>query len=139
MYEESYFDPAAESVAGTQGLIQLLPATAEAMGVADPFEPESAIRGGVKYLRHLWDRFGDDIPPRERTWFALAAYNVGYHRGDRARQQAPASAGDGTRSYAMVRPRRKRHPRDVFRRPAGYWQLSLRANGSLCAGHPLPL
>ena len=102
MYEESYFDPAAESVAGTQGLIQLLPATAEAMGVADPFEPESAIRGGVKYLRHLWDRFGDDIPPRERTWFALAAYNVGYHRGDRARQQAPASASKRRRRDSIL-------------------------------------
>ena len=102
MYGESHFDPAAESVAGAQGLMQLLPATARAMGVADPFEPESAIRGGVKYLRHLWDRFSDDIPPGERTWFALAAYNVGYHRVERARQHAQATGLDPMQWFGHV-------------------------------------
>ena len=88
MYQESQFDPGAQSDAGAIGLMQLLPGTANDMGVSDPFDPEAGIRGGIKYLRYLWDRFDEGIAPRERTWFALAAYNIGFHRIDMARQRA---------------------------------------------------
>ena len=88
MYQESQFDPGAQSDAGALGLMQLLPGTANDMGVTDPFDPEAGIRGGIKYLRYLWDRFDEGIPPRERTWFALAAYNVGFDRIRSARQRA---------------------------------------------------
>ena len=88
MYQESQFDPGAQSEAGALGLMQLLPGTANDMGVTDPFDPEAGIRGGIKYLRYLWDRFDEGIPPRERTWFALAAYNVGFDRIKSARQRA---------------------------------------------------
>lgn len=102
MYQESHFNPGAQSEAGACGLMQLLPGTANDMGVADPFDPESGIRGGVKYLRYLWDRFDEAIAPRERTWFALAAYNIGFNRIDLARQRARDRQLDPNRWFGHV-------------------------------------
>jgi soluble lytic murein transglycosylase len=67
---ESNFQPHARSNKGAQGLMQLMPATAEDMGVDDPFEAEDNVQGGSRYLRAMYERFGD--------WeHALAAYNAG--------------------------------------------------------------
>jgi soluble lytic murein transglycosylase-like protein len=68
--QESNFDPAARSGAGAQGLTQLMPGTAAALGV-DATDPAQAIEGGAQYLRQQLDRFGND-PAK-----ALAAYNAG--------------------------------------------------------------
>lgn len=102
IYHESRFDPAAVSPAGASGLMQLLPRTAAAMGVTDPFDPEAGIRGGIRYLDRLRERFDTAIAPRERTWFALAAYNVGLHRVQLARQRARAAGLDGNRWFGHV-------------------------------------
>lgn len=61
----------AVSVAGAQGLMQLIPATADRFGVADPFDPSENVRGGIAYLDWLMDRFEGDAV------LALAAYNAG--------------------------------------------------------------
>jgi soluble lytic murein transglycosylase-like protein len=61
----------AESHAGAQGLMQLIPATAERFGVGDPFEPSQNIAGGVAYLDWLLREFGGD------PLLALAGYNAG--------------------------------------------------------------
>lgn len=68
---ESMFDPDAESHAGAQGLMQLMPATADRFNVTDSLDPEQNIRGGVEYLRWLLEFFRGD------TTLAVAAYNCG--------------------------------------------------------------
>jgi membrane-bound lytic murein transglycosylase F len=77
-YQESRFDPQAESWAGALGLMQVLPGTAREMGVeGDLRDPEAGVRAGALYLSWLMDRFEPSLPPSERLLFALAAYNAG--------------------------------------------------------------
>src|SRR5262244_672832 len=68
---ESAFNPKAVSVKGAQRLMQLMPETASMLGVRNSFDPQQNIDGGVRHLRGLIDRFGNDLP------LALAAYNAG--------------------------------------------------------------
>ncbi len=68
---ESGYNADAVSSKGAAGLMQLMPGTAHALGVSDPFDPEQNLMGGAKYLRQQLDRFNGD----ERK--ALAAYNAG--------------------------------------------------------------
>lgn len=68
---ESEYNPHAISKKGARGLMQLMPRTAQDLGVEDIFDPEHNINGGVKYFKRLLDRFDGDLK------LALAAYNAG--------------------------------------------------------------
>jgi soluble lytic murein transglycosylase-like protein len=71
MRAESAFNPMVVSPAGAQGLMQLMPALAEEMGVTDPFDPRQNVMAGAKYLRWLLDLNRGNVP------LTLAGYNAG--------------------------------------------------------------
>ena len=68
---ESNYNPKAVSKRGAKGLMQLMPKTAEALGVGDSFNPEHNINAGVRYFKDLLNQFNGDVR------LALAAYNAG--------------------------------------------------------------
>lgn len=78
IYQESQFKTNETSWAGAQGLMQLMPATAERYGVTDLNDPHQSLKAGIKYLKWLDGYWSDDIPDSsERTKFVMASYNIG--------------------------------------------------------------
>jgi soluble lytic murein transglycosylase-like protein len=88
---ESGYDPKAVSRKGAQGLMQLMPQTAQRFGVRDALDPLQNLRGGAMYLKWLLDYFNGDLK------LALACYNAGEHEVVRAGYRIPQNRE--TRDY----------------------------------------
>ena len=99
MYQESRFNPEAESFAGAQGLLQVMPRTLKFMGFKKISKPEEGIHAGVKYLDWVRNRFEETLPFSERMWFTLAAYNAGHGHVEDARRLARQKGWDGDRWF----------------------------------------
>ena len=77
-YQESHWRANARSPTGVRGIMMLTLNTARAMGVTSRLDPKQSIFGGARYMNKLLNnRFADEVAEPDRTWLALAAYNVG--------------------------------------------------------------
>ena len=76
-YQESHWDPEASSRTGVRGIMMLTEQTALQLGVDDRLDPVQSIDGGARYLARLRGRLPNRIGEPDRTWMALAAYNMG--------------------------------------------------------------
>ncbi len=93
-YQESHWKPSAVSPTGVRGIMMLTARTARVMGVEDRTDPLESIRGGAEYLVRIKARIPDTIAEPDRTWFALAAYNVGLGHLQDARDIAKQVGAD---------------------------------------------
>jgi membrane-bound lytic murein transglycosylase F len=76
-YQESHWNPRAQSPTGVRGMMMLTLPTARELGVDDRLDPAQSIAAGARYLAGLRRRLPEEIEEPDRTWIALAAYNVG--------------------------------------------------------------
>jgi len=76
-YQESHWQPNARSPTGVRGIMMLTRPTAQAVGVDNRLDARQSIFGGAQYLAKMKTRFVEAVPEPDRTWLALAAYNVG--------------------------------------------------------------
>lgn len=90
IYQESRFRPQAGSWAGAKGLMQLMPATAQELGVEDRLDPKQNLEGGTRFLKNLWDDYQEIPDSLQRLKFTMAAYNCGYYHVEDARKLAVA-------------------------------------------------
>ena len=84
-YRESHWDTYNTSPTNVRGLMMLTEGTADLMGVTDRLDPKQSIPAGAKYLLKLIDTVPERIPEPDRTYMALAAYNIGYAHVEDAR------------------------------------------------------
>ncbi|MEE2913977.1 MAG: transporter substrate-binding domain-containing protein [Pseudomonadota bacterium] len=88
MYQESRFDPNAQSWMGAVGLMQVLPRTAKQYGFTDLADPEASVEVGLIHMNWVRDRFPNHLAADDRIWFVLAAYNAGHGHVQDARRLA---------------------------------------------------
>ena len=103
-YQESKWDPRAQSGDGALGVMMLTADTAQAMGIRDRANPEQSIFAGARYLAQVREMIPDRIPEPDRTWLTVAAYNVGFGHLEDARI-ITQSLGKDPDSWAQVRER----------------------------------
>jgi peptidoglycan lytic transglycosylase F len=93
-YQESHWDEEAVSPTGVKGLMMLTTDAASDLGIKDREDPEKSIEGGAKYLQQMIGQIPDRIHEPDRTWMALAAYNVGLGHLEDARILTLKNKGD---------------------------------------------
>jgi membrane-bound lytic murein transglycosylase F len=103
-YQESKWDPRADSGLGAHGVMMLTAPTAEALGIKDRGNAEQSIFAGARYLAQVRAMIPERIPEPDRTWLTVAAYNVGFGHLEDARI-ITQSLGKDPDSWAEVRQR----------------------------------
>lgn len=93
-YQESHWDPSATSPTGVKGLMMLTQGTADLMGVSNRSHAGESIRGGAAYFKKILDQVPATVPEPDRTWMALAAYNMGPGHMIDARKLTASRKGD---------------------------------------------
>lgn len=96
-YQESHWNPRATSPTGVRGIMMLTRTTARQLGIDNRMDPENSIFGGALYLKQLLEKIPDRIDEPDRTWLALAAYNIGFGHLEDARILTEKQGGDPDR------------------------------------------
>ncbi|MDI9245172.1 membrane-bound lytic murein transglycosylase MltF [Marinobacter sp. CHS3-4] len=96
-YQESHWRPNAVSPTGVRGLMMLTRNTAKHIGVSNRLDVEESIRGGAKYFTMVHRKVPERIPEPDKTWFALASYNVGWGHVEDARRLTQGAGKDPDR------------------------------------------
>ncbi|MHB8415420.1 MAG: membrane-bound lytic murein transglycosylase MltF [Acidiferrobacteraceae bacterium] len=93
-YQESWWQANATSPTGVRGLMMLTIDTSTYVGIQDRLDPDQSIEGGAKYLRNIMNRLSPHIFQPDRTWMALAAYNMGINHLEDARRLTASQGGN---------------------------------------------
>ena len=93
-YQESHWRAHAVSPTGVRGIMMLTQATADYLGIEDREDPGASILGGAEYYARQTERVADTVAEPDRTWMALAAYNVGFNHVKDARMIVDRLGGD---------------------------------------------
>ena len=107
-YQESHWDTFNTSPTNVRGLMMLTEDTADKMGVTDRLDPKQSIPAGAKYIGQMIENIPDRVPEPDRTYMALAAYNIGYAHVEDARMLAqrlklnPDSWADVKKTLVML-------------------------------------
>nr|MBS0020876.1 membrane-bound lytic murein transglycosylase MltF [Gammaproteobacteria bacterium] len=96
-YQESHWNPKAVSPTGVRGIMMLTRDTAEQVGIKNRHGARESINGGARYFATLKARISNDVAEPDRTWFALAAYNVGLGHLEDARWLAKEAGAKANR------------------------------------------
>jgi len=94
-YQESHWRSQAVSPTGVRGIMMLTKDTARYLGIDDRVDPENSIFGGAQFYARQTERVADSVDEPDRTWMALAAYNVGFNHIKDARQIVEWQGGNG--------------------------------------------
>lgn len=93
-YQESHWRPKARSPTGVRGIMMLTLDTMRHLGLDNRLDPEQSILGGARYIAMMHDKIPERIPEPDRTWMALAAYNIGFGHLEDARRLTEMNGGD---------------------------------------------
>ncbi len=93
-YQESHWNPRARSPTGVRGMMMLTQSTAKEMDVRNRLDAMQSLRGGARYFKKVKRLLPDDVLEPDRTWFALAAYNIGRGHLEDARIITERQGGD---------------------------------------------
>jgi membrane-bound lytic murein transglycosylase F len=100
-YQESHWDPLATSPTGVRGMMMLTEDTADHLRVSNRLDAKQSIRAGSQYFSDLRDSLPESVPEPDRTWMAIAAYNLGMGHFNGARHIAQSLKKDPESWYEM--------------------------------------